>query len=369
MEIVVISENLEDIKAAASIIAKEISSIEELSNISNNLAEKKPEISIKVDSDKAAKKGLNPMYVGGMIRNSLNYDKVASVQSGGENVNVMLGIDTKGLDNLDKIKNMELNGFGGKIKVKDVAEVKIQDGPVSISERDGKRFASVSADIISNDTTKVADEVMEKIKAVEAKFKPGITYSVGGSVDDINDSFSQMGMAMVVAIFLVFITMVLTFKESTAPLAILVSLPFAAVGALFALVITNHPLSMSGMVGMLMLIGIVVTNAIVLVDRVQSNRRKGMGITEALLEAGSIRLRPIIMTAAATVMALIPLAIGFSEGVLISEELGIVVIGGLTVSTILTLVIVPVAYSLLEGLKIKIMKGDPYKVVVKEETL
>jgi len=134
------------------------------------------------------------------------------------------------------------------------------------------------------------------------------------------------------------------------PFAILFSLPFAAVGAIVALFIAKQPLTVSGMIGMLMLIGIVVTNAIVLLDRVKTNRSLGMKVREALLEAGSVRIRPILMTAISTIMALIPLALGFSHGSLISQGLGIVVIGGLVFSTILTLVIVPVMYSILMGL-------------------
>jgi len=358
LEVLVYGENVEDLKTAADKITAEIKGVNGLSNISNNLSDKKPEISIKVDSKKAADKGLNPMFVAGLVRSALNYDKVTSVENNGKTVDVMLGINSSKLDSLEKVKNLEIRGMAGTTLLKDVALVEITDGPVSISERDGKQFASISADIISSNTAKVAQEVTDRIEGIETQFKPGVTYRVGGSVDDMNSTFKDMGMAMLIAIFLVFITMVITFKEGTAPLAILFSLPFAAVGALLALVITGHSLSISGLVGILMLIGIVVTNAIVLVDRVQTNRVKGMGIREALLEAGTVRLRPIIMTAAATVMALIPLALGFSEGAIISEELGIVVIGGLTLSTVLTLVIVPVAYSLLEGLKERITKGS-----------
>ncbi|MCX7922643.1 MAG: efflux RND transporter permease subunit [Clostridia bacterium] len=362
LEIVVNGENIDDIKAAADTITGKLKDVKVLSNLTNNLSEKKPEISIKVDSKKAADKGLNPIFVAGIVRSVLNYDKVTTVENNGKSIDVMLGLEKSDLNSVEKVQNLELKGMAGTVLLKDIAEVSVQDGPVSISERDGKRFASISADITAKDTAKVVTEVTDKIKEIESTFKPGVTYTVGGSVDDINESFSQMGMAMLAAIFLVFITMVLAFKEGTAPLAILFSLPFAAVGALFALVITNQPLTMSGLVGLLMLIGIVVTNAIVLIDRVQTNRSKGMEMSEALLEAGAVRLRPIIMTAAATVMALIPLALGFSEGALISKELGVVVIGGLTLSTILTLVIVPVAYSILEGIKDRVMKGKSNEI-------
>ncbi|MCX7748339.1 MAG: efflux RND transporter permease subunit [Clostridia bacterium] len=362
LEVVVNGDNIEDITEAAKVITSEISGIKDLSNINNNLSEKKPEVLIKVDSEKAARIGLNPTYVGFFVRSALNYEKVTSAQIDGKSMDVMVGIEGTSMDSMERIENFELKGATGTVALKEVAKVVKQDGPVSITERNGNRFATISADIMSNDTAKVSQEVTDKIEGIKSKFKQGVTYSVGGSVEDINESFKQMGLAMAVAVLLVFIIMVFAFGEGTAPLAILFSLPFAAVGAMFALFITNHSLSISGLVGMLMLIGIVVTNAIVLVDRVQNNRVKGMSIRDALIEAGAVRLRPIVMTAAATVMALLPLALGFSEGAIISEELGIVVIGGLVLSTILTLIIVPVAYSLLEGLKLKII--NPKKEMV-----
>ena len=161
-----------------------------------------------------------------------------------------------------------------------------------------------------------------------------------------------MGMAMLIAIGLVYMVMVIAFGEGRTPFAILFSLPFAAVGALLGLLITGQSLSVSGLIGMLMLIGIVVTNAIVLLDRVKHNRENGMTVREALMEAGGVRLRPIIMTALATIMALIPLALGFSEGALISQGLGIVVIGGLIISTLQTLIVVPVIYSIIQREKV-----------------
>ncbi len=167
----------------------------------------------------------------------------------------------------------------------------------------------------------------------------------------MSESFSQLGLAMLFAIGAVYLVMVIAFGEAAAPLAIMLSLPLAVVGGLIGLFVAGVPLDMPAMVGALMLIGIVVTNAIVLVDRVQQNMESGEDRREALLEAGSTRMRPILMTAVATIMALIPLASGAAEGALISQSLAVIVIGGLTTSTLLTLIVVPVAYDLLEGAK------------------
>lgn len=353
-EIVVNGDNNSSIEKAAGIITNKLKQITELSNITNNLSEKKKEISVVVDKDKAANKGLTPIIVAGIIRGMMTDSTIMTLSDGGKDVDVMLGYDGKSIDTLDKVKSLELDLMGSKVKLSDVADISVKYGPVSISELDGNQYASITADITGSNTTKVSNLAIKEIDQIKDKLPSNVTYSLGGSSKQIADTFGQMGIAMLAAIFMVYIVMVLAFGEATAPFAILFSLPFAGVGAIFALFVTKQALTISGLIGMLMLIGIVVTNAIVLLDRVQTNRRLGMGVNESLLEAGSIRLRPIFMTAIATVMALMPLALGFSEGTIISQGLGIVVIGGLTVSTILTLVIVPVMYATLQSLKEKV---------------
>ncbi|MDP4146064.1 MAG: efflux RND transporter permease subunit [Bacillota bacterium] len=348
VSVIINGNNIDDITKAANKVTDVLKSMSSLSNVTNNLAAKKPEISVVIDSKKAADKGITPMIAAGIVRSAISYDNVMTVKDGNKDVQVLMGYDNKDINSLDKVKAIKIQAMGDPVTLADIADVKIADGPVSISELDGNQYANVSADIKGKDTSKITTEAMNKIDAVKSSLPSGVTYSENGSSKDIQEGFSQMGLAMAAAIFMVYIVMVLAFGEAKAPFAILFSLPFAAVGAIFALFITKQPLTMSGMIGMLMLIGIVVTNAIVLVDRVQTNRHNGMSVREALLEAGSVRLRPIFMTAIATIMALLPLALGFSEGALISQGLGVVVIGGLVVSTMLTLVIVPIIYSILE---------------------
>jgi multidrug efflux pump subunit AcrB len=174
----------------------------------------------------------------------------------------------------------------------------------------------------------------------------GVTVSFGGGLAMITDGFSSLGIAMASAIFLVFLVMSMTFSGLLTPLIILSSLLFVPVGSLGALLITGQSLSMSAMIGMLMLVGIVVTNAVVLLDRVEKNRKSGMPITEAIVEGSKNRARPILMTACATILALLPLALSQSSSSLISGGLAITVIGGLFTSTLLTLVVVPVLYQI-----------------------
>ena len=167
----------------------------------------------------------------------------------------------------------------------------------------------------------------------------------------MNSAFGGLFLSMAVAILLVYLVMVLVFDSLIDPLVIMFSLPLATIGAFPALFLTQRPIGISALIGFLMLIGIVVTNAIVLLDLVEQHRRRGMPMYEALMQGGRTRVRPILMTAIATILALMPLGLGLSEGEIIASELATVVIGGLFTSTFLTLIVVPVVYSLVEDAK------------------
>ena len=179
----------------------------------------------------------------------------------------------------------------------------------------------------------------------------GVTTGVAGVAADMAETFTQLGLAMIAAVAIVYFILVVTFGEGLAPFAILFSLPFAVIGSWVGLWATDQTISVSVMMGLLMLIGIVVTNAIVLVDRIIHMERDGLTMREAILEAGATRLRPILMTAIATIGAMVPMALGVGGGGgLISKDLAITVIGGLLSSTLLTLVIVPIVYEVLSKL-------------------
>jgi HAE1 family hydrophobic/amphiphilic exporter-1 len=241
--------------------------------------------------------------------------------------------------------------MGMAVPIKDVIAIKKGNTSDTITRRDGRIYASVSAEIKTKDVSKVSTAVQKKVDKL--KLPSTVDISVGGVSEDIADSFTQLGLAMLAAIAIVYLVLVITFGGGLAPLAILFSLPFTIIGGLLGLLISGETLSVSAMIGALMLIGIVVTNAIVLIDRVIHKENDGLSTREAILEAAGTRLRPILMTAIATIGALIPLAIGMEGSGLISKGLGVTVIGGLTSSTLLTLVIVPIVYETLMKLKRK----------------
>jgi HAE1 family hydrophobic/amphiphilic exporter-1 len=223
----------------------------------------------------------------------------------------------------------------------------------SITRIDEAPAASISAEIADANTGQVSQDVQAEIDALVAdgSIPEGVDVRLAGVTQQQNEAFGGLFVSMGVAILVVYVAMVLTFNSLITPFIILFSLPLATIGAFPALLLTGRPIGVSALIGFLMLIGIVVTNAIVLLDLVERLRAEGMSTREALIEGGRTRVRPILMTAIATILALLPLAAGFNQGSIIAAELGTVVIGGLFSSTFLTLIVIPVIYSLVDGVR------------------
>ncbi|QGQ98931.1 efflux RND transporter permease subunit [Paenibacillus psychroresistens] len=245
----------------------------------------------------------------------------------------------------EELENISIPTASGVMKLQQIADLAETNAPVTVNHDAGKAYAKISGTIKGDaSTSSVTKEVQNDIKSLA--LPEGVEVSFGGGLAMITSGFSSLGIAMASAIFLVFLVMSMTFGGLKTPLIILSSLLFVPVGSLGALLVTGQSLSMSAMIGMLMLVGIVVTNAVVLLDRVEKNWKTGMEMTEAIVEGSKNRVRPILMTACATILALVPLALSDSSSGLISGGLAITVIGGLFTSTLLTLVVVPVIYQL-----------------------
>ena len=236
-------------------------------------------------------------------------------------------------------------GLAARLRSRDWARLTIREGPVTISRTDRQRSASITGDITSDDTQAIGTEIDRRI--AELDLPPGVSVTSGGIFSDIAEGFQAIFLSMAVGIVLMYAVMVASLGSLRNPFVIISSLPLALIGVTLALLITGRTLGLPAMMGLLLLIGIVVTNAIVLIAFVEQLRERGMSVTEALIAGGRVRLRPILMTALTTSFALLPLAaFSGSEGGIISAELATVVIGGLISSTAFTLVVVPVVYYL-----------------------
>ena len=344
LELQVYGDNMKDIQTAIDDILPILEDNPELDQAEAGISEAYDQYTLEADQEKLSEHGLTAAQIGMALSNMNGNDVLTIVENDGLDLNVYVEVEETEYESIDDLTDTEIpTPLGTTVKIADVIEVKEGKSPETIEHLDGDIYTAVTADITGKDVAGISNDVDKEIAKLD--LPSGVHVEFGGATEQIEESFSQLGLAMLAAIAIVYFVLVVTFSGGLAPFAILFSLPFTVIGSLVALWIFSEPLSVSVMIGGLMLIGIVVTNAIVLVDRVINNEKSGIATRDALLEAGGTRLRPILMTALATMGALSPLLFGMEDsGGMISKGLAITVIGGLASSTLLTLVIVPIVY-------------------------
>ncbi|WP_406860498.1 efflux RND transporter permease subunit [Streptomyces sp. HUAS MG47] len=341
LSVVVKAADRDVLKQASEAVRTEVAKLDDVTDVQSDLAQSVPRISVKA-TPKAAEAGFNDTTLGLAVAQAVRGTPAGTAVLDDTERDVVV-TSAKPATTLAQLKALPL----GPVKLGDVAEVKVVPGPVSMTRIDGARAATITAKPTGDNTGAVSAELQSKLNALD--LPDGATASIGGVSEDQSEAFLQLGLAMLAAIAIVFMLLVATFKSLVQPLILLVSIPFAATGAIGLLIATDTAMGVPAMIGMLMLIGIVVTNAIVLIDLINQYRAQGLGIVEAVVEGGRHRLRPILMTALATIFALLPMALGITgQGGFIAQPLAVVVIGGLVTSTLLTLLLVPTLYAMVE---------------------
>ncbi|KKI89189.1 Swarming motility protein SwrC [Bacillus sp. SA1-12] len=348
----VYGNSMEEIEPVVGEIQTIMKDHDSLDKVESSMSETYEEYTFVADQEKLSKLGLTAGQIGMELSQTRERPILTKIEKDGEELTVYLQVEEETVENVDDLTEKTIQSpLGTEVKIGDVVEIKEGETSNTVSRRDGKIYVQVSGEIKTNDVASVSADIQKEIDDLDVP--SSIDINMGGVTEDIQESFTQLGLAMLAAIAIVYFILVVTFGGGLAPFAILFSLPFTVIGALVGLYIAGETVSVNAMMGALMLIGIVVTNAIVLIDRVIHKEKEGLSTREALLEAGVTRLRPILMTAIATIGALIPLALGLEGSGIISKGLGVTVIGGLTSSTLLTLVIVPIVYELLSKLRRK----------------
>ncbi|MEE1620791.1 efflux RND transporter permease subunit [Zafaria sp. J156] len=339
------------LEEAAAVVEERLAGIEGARGVESDLVASRPQVSVTVDPAEAARRGLTDQQIGGLAASALAPLPAGSVRLGFTEYPVAIG-EGGSAGTVEELRALAIPTPQGPVELGDIAAVEVVEAPASVSSANGERIATVSVTPGENDLGGVAAEVTGRIDALE--LPEGAAATVGGAATQQAESFEQLYLALLAAVAIVYVIMVATFKSLAQPLILLVSVPFAATGAIGLLLVTGVPLGLPSLIGMLMLVGIVVTNAIVLIDLINQYRKPGPGraampLDDAIHQGARQRLRPILMTALATIFALTPMALGITgEGGFISQPLAVVVIGGLVSSTALTLVLVPVLYRLLE---------------------
>ncbi len=348
LQIRVVGPNYGDLEATARQLESSLAEIEEIANLSSNVTAARKEVAIRIDEEKAAAYGLNTLSVAQQVNQFIAGQPATEIQLENIALDVVVRGQPDAVDNLEKLKTLNIQGPLGLVKLGAISEIAIEEAPVVVTRFDRERSAEITGNITTIDTQAVNSEVQAVINGLT--LPPGVSIVTGGVFADIEEGFQDLYLAMAVGIILVYLVMVASLGSLRDPFIIVLSLPLAVVGALVALEVTNRALSLSAMMGLLLLIGIVVTNAIVLITFVDQIRERGLSIYEALIVGGRVRIRPIIMTAFTTTFALLPLAVsGGGSASLIGAELATVVIGGLVSSTVLTLIVVPIIYTLMHS--------------------
>jgi CzcA family heavy metal efflux pump len=341
------------LKELAEQVAFLINDIDGVHNPETSAEEGQPEVNVLVNRELAAQYGLSYQEVMSQVQFAFSGQIASRYREEGNEYDVRVVLPK---DERSKIEDLEMlpieTPTGALIPLKTIAELEQIQGPASLTRENQQRQINVTSDIVGRDLGNVIKDIEAKLNTL--KWPEGYTYSIGGQAEDMMDSFRKLNIALIFSIFLVYAVMAVQFENFLHPFVIMFSLPATVIGILFGLYVTDIPLSIPAFIGVIMLAGIVVNNAIVLVDYINILRRKGMSRYEAILKAGPSRMRPILMTTLTTVLGMIPLALGLGEGSEAQQPLAIVIIFGLSISTIFTLLLIPVVYTYLDDLSGKV---------------
>lgn len=341
---------LDILQKLASEIKDIVQAVPNTREVSTSWQTGRPELQLKILRDRANYYGISTSTIANVVQTSFKGSTATQIRLSGEEYDVFLQLrpeDRKVKTDLEKI--YVFSQSGAAIPLKEVVQFVNAKGPTQITRENQTRQVQVNAQITGNDLKKISDEVQRRIKN-EVILPTNYSFSMGGQVKDMDESNAALAIAFLLAVLFVYMVIAVQYENLIHPFAILGTLPLTFFGVSWSLYLTGKTFSVTAFIGVIMLAGIVVNNAIVLVDYIETLRSRGLSRREAILKAGPIRLRPVLMTTLTTVLGLLPLALGFGDGGALNSSMAVVVIGGLTLCTLLTLVVIPIVYSLLDDL-------------------
>ncbi|MEN1967720.1 efflux RND transporter permease subunit [Lentibacillus sp. N15] len=336
-------------------VVDEISNVKGVYNPESSAAAGIPQQTVAIDKEKAAMYGLSQQQITSQIQLLFTGQVATKYREAGHEMDVTLIYPEDEHSTINDLENMTIQTpKGATIPLEEVAVFEEVQGPVALSRENQQPQISVSSDIVDRDLASVTSDIETQLDAMN--FPDGYSYSIGGQAEDMADSFADLALALVFSIFLVYAVMAVQFENFLFPLIIMFSMPATVIGIILGLLVTGLPLSIPAFIGVIMLAGIVVNNSIVLVDYINILRRRGMDRYEAILQAGPSRMRPILMTTLTTILGMVPLALALGEGAETQQPLAVTIIFGLGVSSIFTLLLIPVVYTLFDDLTAKITR-------------
>ncbi|MEM1092492.1 MAG: efflux RND transporter permease subunit [Pseudomonadota bacterium] len=347
LEIEVLGYELDRLKRGGELIQRALESSDRFADVRSSLEQGHPEIQVLFDQERVAALGLTNRQVSDQVVQKIRGEVATRYSFRDRKIDVLVRAREDDRSSVDDVRELIVNPASARpVTLGSVAEVVATEGPAEIHRVDQERAALISANLGYGSLKEGVAEARELLDGLQLPY--GVKYRVAGQSEEMDASFKSLAFALGLAIFLVYLVMASQFESLIHPLVILFSIPLAAVGAVAALTLTGTSLSVIVFIGLIMLAGIVVNNAIVLIDLINQLRAAGSSKRDAIIEAGHSRLRPIVMTTLTTTLGLVPLVLGVGEGAEMRAPMAITVIGGLLVSTLLTLVVVPVMYDLLD---------------------
>ena len=359
-------KDLSILKRIAEQIASLIEDVQGVKDIDTSLRHGKPELQIKIDKEKASLFGLTVHQIGQEVRTAIQGMTASRFREKGEEVDILVEFRESYVQNVKDIENIPITTpLGVTILLKQVAEIVLTEGPVRIEREEQNRKVSVTANTEDRDLGSIIKDITKKVEPLKKTLPLGYAIEFGGEYKQMRETFTALGIAFLLAIILVYMVMAAQFESFMHPFIIMFTMPLAAVGVILALFLTHKTVSLPALMGVIILAGIVVNNAIVFIDYTNRLRKKGMEIYEALVLAGKTRLRPILITAFTTIFGMLPMAISRSEGSEMRSPMAIVVMSGLLISTLLTLIVIPLIYTIFDDLAQKV-KGKAKRVIQEE---
>lgn len=348
LQLNILGNDLTKLKELAEDIKNELIKAGGYTDLDISYKESKPELSLNIDRDKAAQLGILPAMIGSSMRLMLAGDKVSEYKEGGNTYDIRIKLDEKSISDINRIKKMRLRTMAQMpVELGNVVSDVPGSMPQSINRLFGQRVVTIFANLKKE---KALGEAVDEInRLLKDRLPAGYTYRFTGQADFMKENFRALFESLFLGVIMIYFILASQFESFIHPFTIMLSLPFSLIGAIGFLILSGYNLSMTTMIGFIMLMGLVTKNAILLIDFALRGRASGMELNEAIINAGTIRLRPILMTTFAMIFGMLPVALGRSLGAEIRAPMAIAVIGGLTTSTILTLVIVPVIFSYLQA--------------------
>lgn len=340
----IFADNLDELTRGAATIEAELEQVSGLRDVASTAEPGSPEIRIVPDRERAAALGLDSQTLATALRSQIRGDLVGEFREGEERIDIRLRVDESSRDRASSVDALRVRlPNGSVVPIAAIATVEQERGPAAIHRASGARMAEITAQTSGGALGPILDQVSERVS--KAPLPPEVVVEMAGQDKELALSLDSLKLALALAVFLVYVVMAVQFESLVHPFVILLSVPLGIVGVVAALLLTGTSVNVLVLIGAVMLAGIVVNNAIVLIDAINRRRRKeGQALQEAILGAGTERLRPILMTTATTVLGLTPMAFGIGEGSELRTPLAITVIGGLVVATLLTLIVIPCLY-------------------------